>query len=107
MEQKGFFYQDKKVLVADPDVLSFSVVDHKMQFAGILIIIATNMTLIYNIIFLLTIFGAHNIFFSLVLKTDPETFLQRLDIRYCIAQYFHLGKPITIVNWLEKIFYQH
>jgi len=25
--------KDKKVLVADPDVLSFSVVDHKMQFA--------------------------------------------------------------------------
>ena len=51
MEQKGFFYQDKKVLVADPDVLSFSVVDHKMQFAGILISIVTDMTLIYNIIF--------------------------------------------------------
>ena len=45
--------QDKKVLVADPDVLSFSVVDHKMQFAGILISIATDMTLIYNIIFFL------------------------------------------------------
>ena len=27
--------QDKKVLVADPDVLSFNVVDHKMQFAGL------------------------------------------------------------------------
>ena len=27
--------QDKKVLVADPDVLSFNVVDHKMQFAGV------------------------------------------------------------------------
>ena len=54
MEQKGFFHQDKKVLVADPDVLSFSVVDHKMQFAGILISIATDMTLIYNIIFFLT-----------------------------------------------------
>ena len=30
----GDVVQDKKVLVADPDVLSFSVVDHKMQFAG-------------------------------------------------------------------------
>ena len=55
MEQKGFFYQDKKVLVADPDVLSFSVVDHKMQFAGILISIVTDMTPIYNIIFFLII----------------------------------------------------
>ena len=30
----GDVVQDKKVLVAGPDVLSFSVVDHKMQFAG-------------------------------------------------------------------------
>ena len=52
---KRIFHQDKKVLVADPDVLSFSVVDHKMQFAGILIIIVTDMTLIYNIIVFLII----------------------------------------------------
>ena len=35
MVDNGGHDQDKKVLVADPDVLSFNVVDHKMQFAGL------------------------------------------------------------------------
>ena len=50
MPTRRIFHQDKKVLVADPDVLSFSVVDHKMQFAGILIIIVTDIIVFLIII---------------------------------------------------------
>ena len=28
------FFQDKKVVVSDPDILSFSLQEHKMEFAG-------------------------------------------------------------------------